>query len=150
MLHRSRKSAIVHIGSLCVFALAAIALAAPTVASASEYCDVLHRFNAEKKISDPEIRARFEGEFGEADDADRRKTWNIETVCGEFLVAVPLWADVSPLVLSKKGETLFEDYTGATWSFQVGGDGSVTGVKMTSPDGTVTEMGRLGDPRSFE
>ena len=78
------------------------------------------------------------------------RTWNVETVCDEFLVVVPLWADVSPPVLAQEGETLFKDYTGNVWAFEVGDDGNAKSVKMTAPDGTVTEMQRLGDPRTFE
>jgi len=124
--------------------------AEPAVAHESEYCEVLHRYNAEKKISDAGIRSRFEGEYGQAGDADRRKTWNVETACREFLVAVPLWADVSPPVLIQKSATIFEDATGAIWDFQTGGDGTVTAVIMVSTDGTSSEMKRLGDPRSFD
>ena len=65
-------------------------------------------------------------------------------------MVVPLWADVSPPVLEQKGETLFEDYTGNIRVFEVGDENLTTGVKMTAPDGTVNEMKRLGDPRSFE
>lgn len=121
-----------------------------TAAVASEFCEVLNRWNSEKKISDAAIRQRVEGEYGRADDGDRLKTWNIETMCEDFLVAVPLWADVSPPVMVDKGGDVFEDYNGATWAFQVGADGIATSVTMTAADGTVTEMNRLGDPRSFD
>ncbi len=130
--------------------LIAITALSFSAAHSSEYCEVLNKFNAEKKITDAEARARFEGEYGSIEDTDRLRTWNVETVCGEFLVVVPLWADVSPPVLSQKGERLFEDYTGNTWDFELGDDNSATGVKMTAPDGTVNEMVRLGDPRTFD
>jgi hypothetical protein len=115
----------------------------------SEFCEVLYKYNSGKKVSDPQIRARVEGEYGQKADADRRRSWNVETTCQEFLVAVPLWADVSPSVLSHTDGNRFSDPTGAAWDFEVGADGVATGVVMASADGTVTEMKRLGDPRSF-
>ncbi len=123
--------------------------AAPEAAYNPEFCEVLERWNADKKISDAKTRDRFSGEYGRADDVDRRQTWSVETACGEFLVAVPLWADVSPPVLSRKSDNLFEDSMQATWEFQVGGDGAVTGVKMISADGTVSTMTRLGASRHW-
>jgi len=116
----------------------------------SEFCEVLYRFNSDKKIPDDAVRARFEGEYGAASDADRRRTWNVETACGEFLLAVPLWADVSPPILIQKGENRFEDGMGGSWDFEIGGDGKVKGVTQTSQDGTTTKMRRLGSPRSFD
>jgi len=116
----------------------------------SEFCEVLHKYNSGKKVSDPQIRTRIEGEYGQENDGDRRRTWNVETTCREFLVAVPLWADVSPPVLTHEGGNRFSDPTGATWDFEVGADGVAIGVVMASSDGTVTEMKRLGDPRSFD
>ena len=130
------------------FVATAIIPVAP--AEASEFCDVLNRFNAEKKISDPEIRSRVEGQYGRSDDPDRLRTWNIATVCEDFLVAVPLWADVSPPVMTHKGGDLFEDYSGAVWEFVAGAEGAIVGVKMTAADGTTIEMKRIGDPRSFD
>jgi hypothetical protein len=119
-------------------------------AHGSEFCEVLNRWSADKKIADQALRARYEGEYGRADDTDRLRTWNVETVCEEFLVVVPLWADVGPPILSHSGENLFEDSNGGTWQFEVGGDGKAAAVQMTGPDGTVSEMKRLGDPRRFE
>jgi len=113
----------------------------------SEYCEVLHRYNADKKTTDGELRSRVEGEYG---GADRNRTWNVETTCGEFLVAVPLWADVSPPILNHVGGDRFEDSTGATWDFQIGSAGQAISVNMTSPTGDVSDMKRLGDPRSFQ
>jgi len=124
--------------------------AEPEAVYESEYCEILHRHNASKKISDAQTRTRVEGEYGQASDSRRLRTWNIVTTCGEFLIAVPLWADVSPPILTPKGRKTFEDSMGGTWSFQVGGDGTVSGVVQTSSDGTTTEMTRLGDPRSFK
>jgi len=114
----------------------------------SEFCEVLHRFNAEKKITDPQVRARVEGEYGEPGDTLR--TWNVESTCGEFLIAVPLWADVSPPVLDLKGGSTFEDANGWIWKFEMGGDGKAKSVVQTSSDGETTEMKRLGDPRSYD
>ncbi|MCJ7756367.1 MAG: hypothetical protein MUP13_17540, partial [Thermoanaerobaculales bacterium] len=91
----------------------------------SEYCEVLYRFNSEKKITDPEIRDRFEGQYNPADDPQRLRTWSVESACGEFLVAVPMWADVSPPVLEHRGGATFEDSMGTTWEFQVGSDGVI-------------------------
>ena len=125
-------------------------LMAEEPAHESEFCEVLHRFNSDKKIPDAALRARFEGEYGAAGDADRRRTWNVETACGEFLVAVPLWADVSPPVLFQKGENRLEDSMGGSWAFEIGGDGKAEGVTQTSQDGATSEMKRLGDPRSFD
>lgn len=116
----------------------------------SEFCEVLHRFNSEKKIPDAGVRARFEGEYGTAADAASGRTWNVETVCGEFLVAVPLWADVSPPVLDQKGGTRFEDAMGGSWSFEIGGNGKAKGVTLTAKDGTTSDMKRIGDPRSYD
>jgi len=114
----------------------------------SEFCEVLHKYNAEKKISDPEVRTRVEGHY--QDPGHKNWTWNVESTCGEFLIAVPLWADVSPPVLKLKGGNTFEDFNGDIWDFEMGGDGKVTGVTRTSSDGTVSEMPRLGDPRSYD
>jgi hypothetical protein len=115
-----------------------------------EFCEVLNRWNADKKIADSAVRARYEGEYGRADDTDRLRTWNVETMCDEFLVVVPLWADVGPPILSHTGEGIFEDSNGGTWEFEIGGDGRAAAVTMTGPDGAVSEMQRLGDPRRFE
>ena len=126
------------------------ATASAEPAHESEFCEVLHRFNSDKKIPDAGTRARFEGEYGTAADAARGKTWNIETACGEFLVAVPLWADVSPPVLDQKGGTRFEDAMGGSWSFEIGSDGKAKGVTLTAKDGTTSDMKRIGDPRSYD
>ncbi len=126
----------------------AVAPAEP--AHESEFCEVLHRFNSDKKIPDAGVRARFEGEYGAAADAARGKTWNVETACGEFLVAVPLWADVSPPVLDQKGGTRFEDAMGGSWFFEIGSDGKAKGVTLTAKDGATSEMKRLGSPRSYD
>ena len=124
------------------------ATAAP--AQESEFCEVLHRFNSDKKIPDAEVRARYEGEYGAVSDAAEGKTWNVETACGEFLLAVPLWADVSPPILIQKGENRFEDSMGGSWDFEIGDDGKAKEVTQTSQDGTTSEMERLGDPRSYD
>ena len=116
----------------------------------SEFCEVLHRFNSDKKVPDADVRARFEGEYGAAADAPHGKTWNVETACGEFLLAVPLWADVSPPILIHKGATRFEDSMGGIWVFEIGGDGKAKGVTQTSKEGTTSEMKRLGSPRSYD
>ena len=126
------------------------AVAPADPAHESEFCEVLHRFNSDKKIPDAGVRARFEGEYGTAADAARGRTWNVETACGEFLVAVPLWADVSPPVLDQKGGTRFEDAMGGSWFFEIGSDGKAKGVTQTSKDGTTSEMKRLGSPRSYD
>jgi len=115
----------------------------------SEFCEVLHRFNSDKKVPDAGVRSRFEGEYGSTSDAARNRTWNVDTACGEFLVAVPLWADVSPPVLSQKDGARFEDATGGSWDFEIGGNGKAKGVAYTSQDGTTSEMKRLGDPRTY-
>ena len=122
----------------------------PEAAHESEYCEVLHRYNVDKRISDSGLRGRVAGEFGQASDGDRRRTWNVETACGDFLVAVPLWADVSPPILSHTGGNSFQDSTGSTWDFRIGADGVATEVTMSATDGSVTEMKRLGAPRSFD
>ena len=135
-----------------VLGVIASCLVVPTSAAAynPEFCEVLNKFNADKKISDPAVRTRYEGEYGKADDSDHLRTWNVETACENFLVAVPLWADVSPPVLAHQGGEVFKDAMGSTWTFHVNGDGAVVGVTMVSADGTVTEMTRLGDPRTFD
>jgi hypothetical protein len=120
-----------------------------TTAQASEFCEVLNRFNADKK-TDSKVRERFEGEYGAADDADRLRTWNVQTICDDFFVAVPLWADVSPMLLVQEGETLFKNETGLVFDFRVGDDGSAIGAQLTMPDGAVSKLERLADPRSFE
>ncbi len=122
----------------------------PEAAHESEFCEVLHRYNAAKRISDAQLRESVSGEYGGAADPDRRRTWNVETVCGDFLVAVPLWADVSPAILSHTGANRFEDSTGGIWEFRIGEGGVAMAVSMSSTDGTVTEMKRLGSPRSFD
>ncbi len=111
----------------------------------SEYCEALSRFNAEKKIADPGKRNRFEGHYNTADDPQGLRTWSVETVCGGFLVAIPLWADVSPAVLEFKGGTTFLDSTGTTWAFQVGPDGAVRSVTITDPAGK-NSVQHWGDP----
>ena len=75
--------------------LAEIALSASTEAYASDYYEVLLRFFADRKISGPEIRGRFEGEYGWVGDADRQRTWNVETAlywnCARhpFMISAP-------------------------------------------------------------
>ena len=113
----------------------------------SEFCEVLHRFNSHKRISDPQIRARVEGHYQEPDHANW--AWNVESTCGDFLIAVPLWADVSPPVLELEGDNRFEDANGATWEFEMGGDGKPTSVVRTDAEGTTTKMMRLGDPKKY-
>ena len=144
-----RQKSTVSIGQLLVVVVASITMPSTSAAINPEFCEVLNKWNASKKISDPEVRARFEGEYGSADDAERTKTWNIETVCDDFLVAIPLWADVSPPVLAHQGGNLFKDAMESTWEFQLDGDDTVIGVTMTTADGTATDMTRFGDPRSF-
>ena len=150
MQNRENKKSVTSINLLVVLVFTVIALPLSSAASNSEFCEVLNKWNSDKKISDPEVRARFEGEYGQADDAGRLRTWNIETACDDFLVAVPLWADVSPPVLAHQGGNVFKDSMKATWEFQLGGDGGVVGVTMVIADGTTTEMVRLGDPRRLE
>jgi len=143
------RTAILRVASIVPCAFVLIALLGATPAQASELCEVLNRFNADKK-TDSKIRERFEGEYGAADDADRLRTWNVQTICEDFLVAVPLWADVSPMLLVQEGDTLFKNETGLVLDFLLGDDGSATGAKLTMPDGTVSEVERLGNPRSFD
>ncbi len=114
----------------------------------SEYCEVLHRFNESKKIEGSQVRTRVEGHYGASGESLR--TWNVESACGEFLIAVPLWADVSPPVMGPVSANEFEDATGGRWVFEIGGDGGATGLTYTSPDGRTTEMKRLGDPKSLD
>ena len=150
MQKRENRKSAASINLLFVLVCAVIAVPLSSAARSPEFCEVLNKWNADKKISDPEVRARFEGEYGQADDAGRLRTWNIETACDDFLVAVPLWADVSPPVLAHQGGDVFKDSMKATWEFQLDGDGSVVGVTMVGADGTTTELARLGDPRSFD
>lgn len=113
------------------------------------FCEGVERGdNTAKKIPEASERVRFEGNYGQPDDAMR--TWNVETMCRDYLFAVPLWADVSPPVLERTGPATFKDYAGNTWTFELGSDGKATGVTQTAPDGSVTKMNRLGDPRSFD
>ncbi len=111
----------------------------------SEYCEVLTRFNAEKRITGSEVRNRYVGHYNLADDPQHLRTWSVEAACGEFLVAVPMWADVSPPVLEHKGGNIFEDSMGSTWAFQVGSDGAVRSVTITDPAGKSTVQ-HWGDP----
>lgn len=113
----------------------------------SEFCEVLHRFNSQKRIEEEIVRARVEGEYGAAGAPNRK--WNVETACGDFLVAVPLWADVSPPIMEVTGERSFSDAMGGTWVFQMEG-GQATSVVYTDSAGTVQDMKRLGNPRSFD
>ena len=107
---------------------------------------MLHRFNAEKRISDPEIRLRVEGQFGAADDVEHLRTWAVESGCGDFLLAAPMWADVSPTILTHKGGDLFEDSQGSTWEFHYDSDGEVAAVTMSPKDGAATVLRHWGDP----
>lgn len=150
MKNRACKNPVTSINLFFVWMLVVVAWPLTSAAMNPEFCEVLNKWNADKKISDPEVRARFEGEYGQADDTGRLRTWNIETACDNFLVAIPLWADVSPLVLAHQDGDVFEDSMKATWEFQVGGDGAVVGVTMITADGTTTQMKRLGDPRNFD
>ena len=77
----------------------------------SEFCWVLHTKNASKRVATP-IRDRFAGQYGDPKDTKSLKTWNIQTICKEFLVAVPLWADVSLPLMTPTGESSFEDSMG--------------------------------------
>jgi tetratricopeptide (TPR) repeat protein len=113
----------------------------------SEQCEVLHRFNAHKRVLDATLRASVAGNYQEPDHANW--TWNIESYCGDFLVAVPLWADVGPPVLEARGGNTFEDSNGATWQFEMDKNGKPTGVVRTDADGTATSLKRLGDPRKY-
>ena len=113
----------------------------------SEQCEVLHRFNAHKRIPDSDARNRVSGQYQEPDHANW--TWNVESYCGDFLVAVPLWADVGPPVLEANGANRFEDSNGATWLFEIGGDGKPTSVTRTDADGASTTLKRLGDPKKY-
>lgn len=150
MQNRENRKSVSSISLLFVWMVTAIAMPLSLAARNPEFCEVLNKWNADKKISDPAVRARFEGEYGQADDAGRLRTWNIETACDSFLVAVPLWADVSPPVLAHQGGELFKDSMKSTWEFQLGSDGAVVGVTMVTADGDTSEMTRLGDPRSFD
>jgi tetratricopeptide (TPR) repeat protein len=113
----------------------------------SEQCEVLHRFNSHKRVLDAGLRASVSGHYQEPDRDNW--TWNIESYCGDFLVAVPLWADVGPPVLEAKGGTRFEDSNGATWAFTMGSDGKPTSVTRTDADGTSTTLQRLGEPKKY-
>lgn len=114
----------------------------------SEFCEVLHRFNSQKRIHDAQVRDRVSGNYQEPDQANW--TWNIESQCGDFLVAVPLWADVSPPILEAKGGNRFEDANGATWEFEIGEYGKPKSVVRTAADGTATNMKRLGEPKEYK
>jgi tetratricopeptide (TPR) repeat protein len=114
----------------------------------SEQCEVLHRFNAHKRVLDAALRASVTGNYQEPDHANW--TWNIESYCGDFLVAVPLWADVGPPVLEAKGGNSFADSNGATWQFEMDKNGKTTGVLRTDADGTATKLKRLGDPKKYQ
>ncbi len=75
----------------------------------------------------------------------------METACDDFLIAVPLWADVSPPIMMHSSDNTLEDSMGGTWIFQLGGDGRPTAVTYTAPsDGTVSELQRMGNPISLE
>ena len=155
MIHSRAKSRLRGPRWLVVLALTQLLLPGANEATAepaqeSEFCEVLHRFNAEKKIPEAGTRDRVSGEYGEATDTDRLRTWNVETICGEFLVAVPLWADVSPPILTPTGEGQFEDSMGGTWDFQLGDDNRAESVTFKDQSGKETKMIRLGSPRSFE
>ena len=113
----------------------------------SEFCEVLHRFNSQKRIHDAQLRNRVSGNYQEPDHTNR--TWNIETTCGDFLVAVPLWADVSPPVMEHQGGNTFRDANGSTWEFEMGGDGKPTSVTRSDANGTSTKMKRLGEPQQY-
>lgn len=113
----------------------------------SEFCEVLHRFNSQKRIHDAQVRNRVSGNYQEPDRANW--TWNIETTCGDFLVAVPLWADVSPPVMEHQGGNTFQDANGSTWVFEMGGDGKPTSVTRNDANGTSTKMKRLGEPQQY-
>lgn len=113
----------------------------------SEFCEVLHRFNSEKRIMDSQVRARVEGHY--AKPAESNRSWNVETACGDFLIAVPLWADVSPPVMRPTSGDTFEDAMGGIWVFEMGDDGKASEVTYTSSDSTVSKMKRLGSPVSY-
>ena len=113
----------------------------------SELCEVLHRFNSQTRIHDAQVRSQVSGNYQEPDHASW--TWNIETACGDFLVAVPLWADVSPPVLEHQGGNTFQDANGSTWVFEMGGDGQAASVTRGDANGTTTKMKRLGEPKQY-
>ena len=103
--------------------------------------------NDDKRIPDAALRARYEGNYGNPDDPLR--TWNIETICHDALFAVPLFADVSPPLLEPTGENAFRDSLGSKWTFVLGADGKAESVTYVDPQGTITRMKRLGDPKSL-
>lgn len=113
----------------------------------SEQCEVLHRFNYQKRVLDAQLRASVAGQYQEPDHANW--SWNVEDYCGDFLVAVPLWADVSPPVLEHKGGNTFIDANGATWEFEMGDNGKPKSVVRSDADGTKTKLLRLGDPKKY-
>ena len=80
---------------------------------------------------------------------DTMRTWNVETACGEFLIAVPLWADVSPPVMGLDSAQHLRGRHGRTWDLRDGWRRQSHRVIYIAPDGTRPEMKRLGDPTSL-
>ena len=76
-------------------------------------------------------------------------SWNVETVCKEFLVAIPMWADVAPIIMLPAGESSFTDVGDGSWAFQLDADGKAKSVTRTSPTGIIKQLLRTGDPYKF-
>jgi len=87
--------------------------------------------------------------YAKPSDASRLRTWKVETVSKEFLVAVPLWADVETPIMTPTDNNSFQDSAGSSWKFQIGGDGKVKGVTQIFSNGAATEMTRVGDPYKY-
>jgi len=115
----------------------------------SEYCRELHKRNADKKITDAQSRDPFSGQYAEPTDTKQLQSWNVETVCKEFLVAIPMWADVAPIVMLPAGESRFTDVGDGSWIFQLDADGKAKSVTRTSPTGIIKQLVRTGDPYKF-
>jgi hypothetical protein len=91
--------------------------------------------------------ARFFGEYGDPDRQDRQpvpRNLYIFQTCDGFLVAAPIWADVSPWMLKSTGDTSFEHsaYYTFTMNFEVDEEGSAVAL-IQEGDDVGTEGSRL-------
>lgn len=83
--------------------------------------------------------SRFTGEYGDPGQQDRQpvpRNLYIFQSCDGYLVAAPLWADVSPWILTSTGDTSFEhsSYYTFTMNFEVNGEGRAVALVQEGDD----------------
>jgi hypothetical protein len=83
--------------------------------------------------------SRFFGEYGDPDGQDRQpvpRNLYIFQTCDGYLVAAPMWADVSPWILTSTGDTSFEhsSFHTFTMNFEVDEEGNAAALVQEGDD----------------